>query len=68
MPALSPVAARAASSLDFFALWSAALLGLGFSAASGLSRPRGLLVGLALYALYAGVFLVGLPGMGGGGR
>jgi len=68
MPALSPVAARAASALDFFALWSAALLGLGFSAASGLSRPRGLLVGLALYALYAGVFLIGLPGMGGGGR
>jgi Yip1-like protein len=68
MPSLSPAAARAASAADFFALWSAALLGLGFSAASGLSRARGLLVGLALYALYAGVFLIGVPGMGGGGR
>lgn len=67
MPSLSPAAARAASALDFFALWSAALLGLGFSAASGMSRTRGLVVGLLLYALYAGVFLIGLPGMGGGG-
>ncbi|HEY8211286.1 MAG TPA: YIP1 family protein [Myxococcaceae bacterium] len=66
-PSLSPAAARAASAADFFALWSAALLGLGFSAATGLSRVRGLLVGVLLYALYVGVFLLGIPGMGTGG-
>jgi len=66
-PSLSPAAMRAASAVDFFSLWSAAVLGLGFSAASGLSRPRGLLVGLVLYAMYTGVFAIGLPGMSGGG-
>src|SRR4051812_29015982 len=54
LPSLSPAAARAASAADFFALWSVALLGLGFSAATGLSRTRGLLVGALLYALYTG--------------
>jgi hypothetical protein len=66
-PWLSPAAARAASAVDFFTLWSVALLGLGFSAAAGLPRTRGVLVGLVLYAMYAGVVLIGLPGMGGGG-
>jgi hypothetical protein len=66
-PSLAPAAARAASAADFFALWSAALMGLGFSAATGMSRRRGLLVGVVLYVLYTAVFLVGLPGMGGGG-
>lgn len=64
-PALSPAAARAAAVLDFFRLWGAAVLGLGFSAATGMSKARGLLVGFVLYALYAGVFMVGLAGMGG---
>jgi len=64
-PALPPGLFRAASALDFFRLWSAAVLGLGFSAATGLSRSRGLLVGFGLYALYAGVFMVGIAGMGG---
>jgi hypothetical protein len=63
---LSPGAMRVASMVDFFGLWSAALLGLGFSAATGLSRRRGLVVGLVLYALYAGVFVIGIPGIRGG--
>lgn len=66
-PSLSSGVSRAAASaVDFFRLWSVAVLGLGFSAATGMSRPRGLLVGLALYAMYVGVFMIGLPGMEGG--
>jgi hypothetical protein len=67
-PQAEPRLARVYGALDFFNLWSAGLLGLGFSAASGMSRGRGLVVGLVLYVLFAGVFLIGLPGMGGGGR
>jgi hypothetical protein len=63
---LSPKMQRVASAVDFFNLWSAGLLGLGFSAATGMSRGRGLLLGLALYAMFAGVVMIGLPGMGGG--
>jgi hypothetical protein len=62
-----PPAARALATLDFFNLWSAALLGLGFAEASGMRKGRGVAVGLLLYALYAGIFLIGLPGMSGGG-
>ncbi|HZN94147.1 MAG TPA: YIP1 family protein [Myxococcales bacterium] len=66
-PSLPPVASRAASAVDFFSLWSAAVLGLGFSAASGMSRRRGVAVGLLLYAMYVGVFVIGMAGMRGGG-
>lgn len=64
----SPAAARALGALDFFNLWSAALVGLGFAEASGLRKGRGVAVGLVLYALYAGVFLIGFAGMAGDGR
>jgi hypothetical protein len=54
------------SSLDFFRLWSAALVGLGFAAASGMRRARALLLAAALYGMYVGVFAVGMPGLRGG--
>lgn len=60
---LSPKLKRALAAVDFFRLWSAALLGLGFSAATGLRRGRALLLAAVLYLAYAGVFHVGLPGM-----
>lgn len=59
--------ARLAGGVDFFGLWSVALLGLGLAAASGMRRGRALLVSLVLYALYVAVFLVGLPGLVPGG-
>ncbi len=62
---LSPKMQRVASSVDFFNLWSTALLGLGFSAATGMRRGRAVLLAVVLYAMYAGVFLIGLPGQGG---
>lgn len=67
---LSPELARLASVVDFFNVWAALLLGLGYSTATGMSRWKGLLFGLSLYVLFAGVFLVGLPAIavGGGGR
>ena len=49
--------------VDFFNLWSAGLLGLGFSAATGMSRGRALVFGFVLYVLFAGVVFVGVPGM-----
>ncbi|WP_163992695.1 YIP1 family protein [Pyxidicoccus caerfyrddinensis] len=63
---LSPKMLRVASAVDFFNLWSAGLLGLGFSAATGMSRGRALLLAVVLYAMFAGVMMIGLPGMGGG--
>ena len=65
-PKASPAAFRALSSVDLFGLWSAVLLGLGFSAASGMRKGRALWVGLSLYAIYACVFVIGLPGLRGG--
>lgn len=67
LPQVGPKAARALAAVDFFNLWSAVLLGLGFASASGMKKGRGVLVGLVLYVLFAAVFLIGLPGMGGGG-
>lgn len=60
---LSPKLKRALGAVDFFRLWSAALLGLGFSAATGMRRSRALLLVGVLYLAYAGVFHVGLAGM-----
>ncbi|AGC45078.1 hypothetical protein MYSTI_03772 [Myxococcus stipitatus DSM 14675] len=70
MTDLSPKMARVASTVDFFNLWSTVILGLGFSAATGMSRGRALLLAVVLYAMFAGVMMVGLPGvqMAGGGR
>ncbi len=65
-PKVSPAAFRALSSVDLFGLWTAVLLGLGFSAASGMRKGRSLLVGISLYAIYACVFVIGLPGLRGG--
>ncbi len=68
---LSPKMMRVAPAVDFFNLWSAVLLGLGFSAATGMPRGRAVVLTLVLYAMYAGIFMIGLPGMPmgpGGGR
>ena len=62
-----PGLSRVLGAVDFFNLWSAVLLGLGFAAASGMPRPRAIALGLWLYLLYAGIFQVGIPGMMGGG-
>lgn len=56
-PKLHPVLAA----LDFFHLWSVALMGLGFASATGMRRGRALLLVGVLYAMYVGVFHVGLP-------
>jgi hypothetical protein len=68
LPGLSPRMARVLSGVDFFNLWSAGLLGLGFSYATGMRRSRALVLSAVLYLMYVGVFLVGLPAMGGGAR
>jgi hypothetical protein len=65
-PDAAPKLARALGAIDFFNLWSVVMLGLGFSAASGMRRGRALLLCSALYLMYAGVVLVAVPGMGGG--
>lgn len=65
---LTPEMSRLASTVDFFNLWSAVLLGIGISAATGMRRWSGIVFALVLYVAFAGVFLVGLPAMGGGGR
>lgn len=57
-------ATQAATQLDFFALWSVGLLGLGFSAATGMRKGRALALLVLLFVLYVGVVHVGLPGMG----
>jgi hypothetical protein len=53
--------------VDFFNLWSVGLLGLGFSSATGMRKDRALLLCLALYVLFIGVFYIGLPVMMAGG-
>jgi Yip1 domain len=56
------------SSLNFFHLWAALLVGIGFAAVVGMRRRQGLLVGALLFFAQIGVFAIGLPGMSGGGR
>jgi hypothetical protein len=56
----------ALQAVDFFNLWSVALLGLGFASATGMRRSRALLLTVTLYVMYVGVFLLGLPGLSGG--
>jgi len=63
----SPVAARALATLDFFNLWAALLMGLGFSSATQLAPWKGLLVGVVLYVLFACAVFIGLPGLMAGG-
>ncbi len=65
----SPKLMRLLSSLDFFTLWAALLVGVGFAAVVGMRRRQGLLVGAALFLAQLGVFGIGLPGLTpGGGR
>jgi hypothetical protein len=54
--------ARVLGAVDFFNLWAAALLGLGFAKGVQWSAPKGLLVGLFLYVLVAAV-TVAAPGL-----
>jgi hypothetical protein len=53
--------------VDFFNLWAALLMGLGFASATQLKPSRGLALGLFLYLLFACVAFVGLPAMMAGG-
>lgn len=54
-----------AQAVDFFTLWSVALVGLGFAAATQMRRWRALLLVGFLYALFVGVVRIGLAGSGG---
>lgn len=63
---LSPKLQKVLGAVDFFNLWSVGLLALGFSSATGMRKSRALLLALALYLMYVGVFTIGLPAMGGG--
>ncbi len=51
---------------DFFHLWAALLLGLGFAAATKLSRLRAVPMGVLLYFLVLAAFTIGLPGLADG--
>ncbi len=61
-PKVRPAIQGLLSALDFFNLWSVAMLGFGFAAASGMRRQRALLMNLGLYAMYVGL-RIGLPGI-----
>jgi Yip1 domain len=63
----SPKLMRLLSSLDFFHLWAALLVGVGFAAVVGMRRRQGLLVGALLFVAQLGVFGIGLPALAGGG-
>lgn len=65
---LSPELSRLASVADVFNLWAAVLLGLGIAEGAKVRAWQGVLWGLVLYLAYAGVFLIGLPALGGAGR
>lgn len=58
-----PKLQRVFGALDVVNLWSALLLGLGFAAATRWKAWKGALLGVVLYALFAGAVLIGLPGM-----
>jgi hypothetical protein len=66
----SPKLLHVLSGLDYFNLWSTVLLGLGYAEASGMKRRRALVFAFVLYAVYVGVFVIGVPAlmaMGAGG-
>jgi hypothetical protein len=65
--AQSPKLMRVLSSVDFFQLWAALLVGVGFAAVVGMRRRQGLLVGALLFVAQLGVFGIGLPALAGGG-
>lgn len=66
-PDAGPKLAKLLSAVDFFTLWGVVLLGFGFAAASGMRRSRALFLAFVLWAMFVGVFKIGLPAMGGGG-
>ncbi|HMK72277.1 MAG TPA: YIP1 family protein [Myxococcaceae bacterium] len=63
--AQSPKVMRILSSIDFFHIWAALLIGVGFAAVVGMSRRKGLLVGACLFLAELCVFGIGLTGGGG---
>lgn len=63
LPGLSPKLRRVLGAVDLFRLWSVVMLGMGFSAATGMKRWKALVLVLGLYVMFAGVVDVGLPGM-----
>lgn len=67
---VGPKLKRVVDAVDFFAIWAALLLGLGFATASQLKPRAGVLYGLLLWVLYSAAFQVGIPGLiaAGGGR
>lgn len=58
--------AKVYAAVDFFSIWGVLLLGMGFCAATGMRKSRSLLLAVVLFALYVGVFEIGLPALGGG--
>lgn len=65
-PHVRPPLERVLAGVDYFGLWCALLLGLGFAAASGMRRHRAVLLLFTLYAVQIGVVQAGLPGLLGG--
>ena len=63
--ASSPKVMRILSSIDFFHIWAALLIGVGFAAVVGMSRRKGLLVGAGLFLAQVCVFGIGMAGGGG---
>ncbi|MBL8917409.1 MAG: YIP1 family protein [Myxococcaceae bacterium] len=52
---------------DFFHLWSAVLLGLGFAAATRRARWQAVPIGVVLYFVTVAAVTIGLPGLAEGG-
>jgi hypothetical protein len=63
----SPKVMRLLTSIDFFSLWAALLVGVGFAAVVGMRRRQGLWVGGALFLAQLCVFGLGLPALVPGG-
>jgi hypothetical protein len=51
---------------DFFHLWAALLMGLGFAAATKVSRRRAVPTGMLLYFVVVAAFTIGFPGLADG--
>lgn len=66
--AWKPVARESLLELaDFFHLWSALLLGLGFAAATRRARWQAVPLGVVLYFVTVAAVTIGLPGLAAGG-